>query len=242
MLDYIRKEQVEIATCGEEQADEFYLPHHAVKKERRGETKWRIVFDGSSHEDHAPSLNDVLEMGPNLLPEISATLLRFRMHPVGIIGYIGQAFLQLSLHRRDRDLTRFFWYRIIQGEEGNYDTTREIITYRFTRLPFGLTCSPFLLSATIRELADTYKAEFPTAAALVDSSTFMDDFAAGADNDARVNSLYYELVNLMNQIRLPMAKWATNTERLKSGKLRAWILRRQHKPLGSTGTPNRTRS
>jgi hypothetical protein len=38
MLGYIRKEQVEIAISGEETADEFYLPHHAVK-EKRGETK-----------------------------------------------------------------------------------------------------------------------------------------------------------------------------------------------------------
>jgi len=34
MLDYKRKEQVEIATSGEETADEFYLPHHALKKEK----------------------------------------------------------------------------------------------------------------------------------------------------------------------------------------------------------------
>jgi len=68
MLAYIRKEQVEIATFGEEIADEFCLPHHAVRKEKRGVAKWRIVFDGSSHEDHAQSLNDALEMGPNLLP------------------------------------------------------------------------------------------------------------------------------------------------------------------------------
>jgi hypothetical protein len=54
------------------------------------------------------------------------------------------------------------------------------------------------------------KAEFPTATALVDNSTFMDDFAAGAEND-NVTSLYYELVNLINQIRLPTEKWATNS-------------------------------
>jgi len=89
MLDYIRKEQVEIATSGEETTDEFYLPHHALKREKRGEEKWTIVFDGSSHEDNAQSLNDALEVGPNLLPEILATLLRFRLYPVGIIGDIG---------------------------------------------------------------------------------------------------------------------------------------------------------
>jgi hypothetical protein len=147
-------------------------------------------FDGSSHEDHAPSLNDALEMGPNLLPEILGTLLRFRLYPVGIMGDIGQAFLQMSLNKRDRNLMSFFWYRVIKDDDGNYDTTRELITYRFTRLPFGLTCSPFFLSATIRELADMYKAELPTATALVDSSIFMENFAAGAENDDCVTNLY----------------------------------------------------
>jgi len=215
MLDYIKKDQVEIVLSEEATVDKFYLPHHVVKKKKRGETKWRIVFDGSSHQDHAPSLSDALEIGPNLLPEILATLLRFRLYPVGIIRDIGQAFLQLIINRRDRDLTRFFWYRVFKDEDGNYDTTREIITYRFTRLPFGLTCSPFLLSATIRELADMYKAEFPTAAALVDNSTFMDDFAAGAENDDCVTKLYDELIHLMNRIRLPIAKWPTNSTHLK---------------------------
>ena len=42
----------------------------------------------------------------------------------------------------------------------------------------------------------------------------MDDFAAGAEKYVRVTSLY-ELVNLMNQLRLPMAKWATISEHLK---------------------------
>jgi len=94
-------------------------------------------------------------------------------------------------------------------------TLTEIITYRFTRLPFGLTFSPFLLSAAIRELADIYKAKFPTAAALADNTTFMDDFATGTENDDGVTNLNYELIYLMNQIRPPMAKWATNSKHLK---------------------------
>ena len=43
----------------------------------------------------------------------------------------------------------------------------------------------------------------------------MDDFAAGEENDDSVTRLYYELVNLISQIRLPMAQWATNSEHLK---------------------------
>jgi len=44
ILDYIKKGQVEIAPFEEGTADKFYLPHHAVKKEKRGEVKWRIVL------------------------------------------------------------------------------------------------------------------------------------------------------------------------------------------------------
>jgi len=75
---------VETAPAEEPTSTVFYLPHQAVKKEKHGKTKWKIVFDASSHETNVPSLNNVLEMGPNLLPEIVAILLRFRLHPTGI--------------------------------------------------------------------------------------------------------------------------------------------------------------
>jgi hypothetical protein len=64
--DHVVK-QVEIAPTTENSTGVFYLPHHVAKKERRGKIKWRIAFDASSSEGHRPSLNDVLEMGPNLL-------------------------------------------------------------------------------------------------------------------------------------------------------------------------------
>jgi len=93
----------------------------------------------------APFLNDILEMGLNLLPKIFAMLLRFRLNPVAILRDIQQAFLQLRLDEKDRDLTRFFWYRVTREDGGHDNTTDEIMCYRFTRLPFGLTCSPFIL-------------------------------------------------------------------------------------------------
>ncbi|KAJ4440456.1 hypothetical protein ANN_08597 [Periplaneta americana] len=93
--------------------------------------------------------------------------------------------------------------------------TSDVTIYRFTRLPFGLTCGLFLLSAALRELAYVHKSTFPSAASLIDDSTFMDDFVAGGKNDNQVISLYYELTQLMNIFSLPMAKWATNSEQLR---------------------------
>jgi hypothetical protein len=89
----------------------FYLPHQIISKGKGGERKWPIVYDASSHEKDAPSLNDALEMGPNLFPELFAILVRFRLGLRAIVGDIRQAFVQLQLEDNERD--RFFWYCII---------------------------------------------------------------------------------------------------------------------------------
>jgi len=212
MLNFVTREQVEPAPAEDSTSIEFYLPHQAVKKEKHWKTKWRIVFDASSHETNAPSLNEVLAMGPNLLPEIFAILLSFRLHPASIISDITQAFLQLTLDEKDRDLTRFFWYRITKDSEGHYHTTDEIMTYRFTRLPFGHTCSPLLLSTTLREHAVRHMVTLPTAAPFVDSNTFTDDFAENDDSIA----IYSELTALMKLLYFPLAKCASNSEQLKA--------------------------
>ena len=68
----------------------------------------------------------------------------------------------------------------------------------------------------MREHADRHKVTFPTAAPLVDSNKFMDDFAAGAENDKGAITIYYELTVLMKLINFPLAKWASNSEQLKA--------------------------
>lgn len=55
----------------------YYMPHRAVIREDRSTTKVRIVFDASSHESGSKSLNDNLEAGPNLNPDVVTLLLRF---------------------------------------------------------------------------------------------------------------------------------------------------------------------
>jgi hypothetical protein len=74
-----------------------------------------------------------------------------------------------------------------------------VICYHFTQIPFGITCSPFLLSASERELATTHKDTFPKAATLVNRSTFMDDFVAGAEDDNGVIAIYYQVTALMRK-------------------------------------------
>ncbi|KAJ8976806.1 hypothetical protein NQ317_018465 [Molorchus minor] len=100
---------------------------------------FRNLFYASAHEKNAPSLNYCLEKGLNLIELIPSVLLRFRKKRIGITSDISKAFLQISVTEVDRDFFRFLWV----DKNGN-----EVI-YRHRQVVFGVTCSPFLLGATI---------------------------------------------------------------------------------------------
>ncbi|VDM68592.1 unnamed protein product [Strongylus vulgaris] len=70
---------------------------------------------------------------------------RFRIGNVAITADIEKAFLQVRLHEVDRDATRFLWLRDFRKPYGE----KNVVTYRFTRVTFGLISLPFLLAATI---------------------------------------------------------------------------------------------
>ena len=84
-----------------------YLPHHFVLRDS-STTKLRIVFDASSNK---PSLNDMLEKGPCLLPLLFDILVRFRVYAVALIADIKQAFLNVGVIEieSDRHFLRFLW-------------------------------------------------------------------------------------------------------------------------------------
>ncbi|KAH7981281.1 hypothetical protein HPB49_022893 [Dermacentor silvarum] len=80
----------------------YYMPHRAVIKEDRTTTKIRIVFEATSHERGAKSLNEHLESGPSLNPDVAALLLHFWRYKVAMTADVEKAFLQIRLHE-DRD-------------------------------------------------------------------------------------------------------------------------------------------
>ena len=56
----------------------FYLPHRPVIKEASESSKIRPVFDASAKGSNGISLNDCIDPGPSLLPNLVDVLLRFR--------------------------------------------------------------------------------------------------------------------------------------------------------------------
>ena len=120
-----------------------YLPHHPVVRQDKDTTKLRIVYDASAKTREGPSLNSCLYTGPCLLPSTEDTLIRFRYHKIALLADVEKAFFMISVSPCDQDVLRFLWLDDI------LKNNPRTITYRFCRVVFGVTWSPFLLNATI---------------------------------------------------------------------------------------------
>ena len=159
--DAVIKEQIhrgmveEVQTPQEQLHDHIhYLPHHAVVRQDKTTTKLRIVYDASA-KTTGPSLNECLYTGPSFGQSIFDILVRFWYHSIVVAGDIEKAFLMVSMSKEDRDALRFLWVRNVDDEPP------EVVVYRFTRVTFGVSSSPFLLNATIRHHIDSYMEQDP---------------------------------------------------------------------------------
>ena len=116
-----------------------YLPHHGVVRTDKMTTKLRVVYDASA-KSSGPSLNDCLHKEPKF-NQLILDLLRFCSYR---LGFIKKAFLMTSVDDHDRDVLRFFWVDDVTKANPN------IRAFRFTRVVFRVSSSPFLLNTTIQ--------------------------------------------------------------------------------------------
>jgi hypothetical protein len=184
-----------------------YIPHHAVIKPDRSTTKLRIVYDASAKtKKENNSLNECLHRGPVLLHDLCGTLLRFRMHNIGIVADIEKAFLQLGLQRDQRDVTRFLWLKDFENMSTEPSNIQE---YRFCRVPFGIISSPFILSATVDYHLDLYETKI---AQQIKSDIYMDNLITGAASEVDSVNLYSEAKNMFAEAKMNIREWLSSNE------------------------------
>lgn len=176
----------------------FYLPHRPVIREASATTKIRPVFDASTKGSNGYSLNDCLEPGPNLIPNLVEILLRFRRWKFGLTADISKAFLQIRVVEEDQDVHRFVWH--VQDE---------IRTMRFDRVVFGNTSSPFLLNATIRFHLKHF--ENSKVVDELNENLYVDDWLTGADSQEEIAHMARDAENVMGKGGFPLAKWGSNS-------------------------------
>lgn len=187
-----------------------YIPHHGVLTENKETTKLRIVYDASAKtKKEYNSLNESLFRGPVFLENICGLLCRFRTHQIGIIADIEKAFLQVGLQDKERDVTRFLWLKnpeIPLNDEN-------IQVYRFTRIPFGVISSPFLLGATINYHLQQDGSDI---ANNIRYNLYVDNVVTGTSSVENAKVYYNTSKEIFNSASMNLRQWSTNSEEFRN--------------------------
>ena len=204
-------EEVKPSLINQMQDRVHYLSHHAVVRKEALTTKVRVVMDGSAKvKANAPSLNECLHTGPSLTPNILDILLRFRWFKVALVSDIEKAFHMISVNERDRDALRFLWIDDV------YATDPKLVCYHFSKVVFGLNCSPFLLGATFNYHIQNCNLDDPTLKESLIQSTYVDDVVMGADTVERAHEIYAKSKAFLLKGGFNLHKWRTSDETLQN--------------------------
>ena len=178
----------------------FYIPHHLVLKLDIWSTKLRPVFNASFKGYNDVSLNDCLHAGPPLNADLVEVLLRFRRWPFAIRADVTKAFLQISVNPIDRDVLRF----MLVDDDG---TVRRM---RFARVPFGVTSSPFLLTATIHH----HLSKYPNTEIITEltQDMYTDNWLSGANSSEEASAKYMEARQILSEANMPLTKLLSNSQ------------------------------
>ena len=108
---------------------------------------------------------------------------RFRLNKIGVLADIKQAFLNVGIDAQHRDYLRFLWYDLQAEDE-------QVVIYRFLRVVFGITSSPFLLNGTIRHHLSNYLEKEREIAQRVIDDLYVDNLVSGCNKLEEGKALY----------------------------------------------------
>ena len=183
-----------------------YIPHHAVMTPSKSTTKIRIVYDASAKSRKGnQSLNECMHRGPVLIEDLCGLLLRFRTNKIALVADIEKAFLQIALQETERDVTRFLWLKNPKKPV----TEDNIQIYRFSRVPFGVIASPFLLSGSIQH----HLKDIGTKTALkISKELYVDNLVSGEATPTKAVKEYQESKEIFKDISMNLREWASNSQ------------------------------
>ena len=90
-----------------------------------------------------------------------------------------------------------------------------MICLRFTRVVLGVSCSPFLLNATLQHHLDKYVTLHPETVNKLTASLYVDDVITGANDEEGAYQLYLESKSIFKEGGFNLRKFVTNAESLQ---------------------------
>ena len=165
-----------------------------------------MVFDASAKPQPLTySINDCMFTGPPLQLLLWDIMVRVRMSTCLLLGDIEKAFLQIGVKEEDRDVVRFLFN--IKGTEKQL---------RFTRVPFGVEASPFLLGATLQHHFEQQGSEFEETVRALKENTYVDNLMQKGGNVEKLMRFKEESTAILESARFPVHKWESNVKFLES--------------------------
>ena len=143
--------------------------------------------------------------GSPLLNRLWDVPVRHRVYPVAVSVDIRQAFLQIRVHESERDTLRFNWR---SHEE------KEVETYRFTRVLFGLIPSPFLFNAVVEAHLDTWQERSPKVVDELRKSLNVDDLLSGGRTAEQAQRTKQVATEILQDATFQLHKWNSNLPEL----------------------------
>ncbi|XP_054709039.1 uncharacterized protein LOC129218740 [Uloborus diversus] len=186
----------------------YFLPHHAVVREQKDTSKVRIVFDASSKRKGELSLNDCLESGPDLNPDLLSIILRFRLHKIAFCADIQRAFLEIGLAEEDREFLKFLWVKKNGPVLDLSPSNIEVLKY--ARVTFGVKCSSFLLAGILRLHLRKYEEEYPRACEML-RNLYVDDLINGSSDPEDALKLSKDMIFILSQASMNLRRWVSNS-------------------------------
>ncbi|XP_043862230.1 uncharacterized protein LOC122756477 [Drosophila santomea] len=171
----------------------YYIPHHCVLKPNSTSTKLRVVFDASCKTTCQKSLNDILMVGPTILPDLYTLLLRFRIHRYAITADVVKMFRQVNMFAEERT-----------------SPLQPLSTFELNTVTYGTAAAPYLAIRSLSYLADKFMDKLEIGAKAIKSSFYVDDFLGGADTVEELHQIKREVTAILQDGQLKLAKWHLN--------------------------------
>ena len=149
-------------------------------------------------------MNDLLETGPPLQPQIFDILLRNRLHPYCITRDVQKAFLCIKIQPEERDVLRLLWYKDIEK--------KLIEEYCVTRVIYGSASSPYILEATLKKHLEQYRDKYPKTVEYLEQNTYVDDVQCLADSKEELIKFKEESIEIMEAGGFTLHKWHSNVK------------------------------
>jgi len=187
-------------------AVEHFLPHHPVVTTK----KVRVVYDASAKIRGGKSLNELLYRGPIIMPELAGMLIRFRIPEIAIWADIEKAFHCLELDPEDREVLKLIWLKDV-SKPISFTNLRYL---RFTKVPFGVISSPFLLTATVRHHLESIDDPI---AKMAKNNSYVDNILIGVESKEEAFKSYTSLKNIFIDARMNLREFISNCTEFNEG-------------------------